>query len=195
MHSASRSVPRYQDRGCAQKYRQDRGQRSSSPAYLQAERSAQRPLTPKGVGRYAPLTAAGRGAKLLGRWAGRGVSEALAGVDRGVDKVMDRASTPDLAGRGGWRRPPAADHAPSRSKNGSFVNGRGRLPGDFRCRESEAGADAQAGRGRGAVEIGIGVDGCRCIRGGLDEAVGSNWGSASSCRYVTGTEEKREWDR
>ena len=39
----------------------------SRPTYLQAERSAQRPSTPKGVGRYAPLTAAGRGAKLLGR--------------------------------------------------------------------------------------------------------------------------------
>jgi hypothetical protein len=69
--------------------------------YLQAERSDQRPSTPKGVGRFAPLTAAGRGANVLGRWAGRGVLGALAGVDQGVDKVMDRASTPDLAGRGG----------------------------------------------------------------------------------------------
>ena len=39
----------------------------SRPTYLQAERSAQRPSTPKGVGRYAPVTSAGRGAKLLGR--------------------------------------------------------------------------------------------------------------------------------
>jgi len=171
------------------------GANPSRSTYLQAKRSDQRPSTPKGVGRFAPLTVAGRGAEVLGRWAGLALSEALAGVDQVVDKAVDRASTPDLAGRGGWRRPPAADHAPSRSKNGSFVNGRGRLPGDFRCRETEAGADAQAGGGRGAVGIGFGVDGCRCAGGGLDEAVGSNWGGASSCRYVAGTEEKREWNR
>jgi hypothetical protein len=155
MHSASRGVPQHQGQGCAQKYRQDRAEQSPSPTYLQAERSAQRPSTPKGVGRVAPLTAAGRGAEMLGRSAGRGVSGTLAGVDRGVDKVMDRASTPDLARRGGWRRTPAADHAQSRSKNGSFVIDRGRLPGYLCCRETEAGADARAGRGRGAVEIGF----------------------------------------
>src|SRR3954470_17472905 len=67
MHSASRGVPQHQGQGCAQKYRQDRAEQPSSPTYLQAERSTQRPSTPKGVGRVAPLTAAGRGAKLLGR--------------------------------------------------------------------------------------------------------------------------------
>lgn len=69
----------------------------SRPTYLQAERSDQRPSTPKGVGRVAPLTAAGRGANVLGRWAGLESgdgtpSAASRGANKGAAKGANLAS-------------------------------------------------------------------------------------------------------
>jgi hypothetical protein len=116
----------------------------SMPTSLALKRRVGRPSTPKGVGRYAPLTATRHDteeAAMSADW----TSGRASGVDCGVDGAMDRAFTPVLALRCGCGRPPAADHAPSRSKNGSFVNGRGRLPGDLGWWGTETGADAVGG--------------------------------------------------
>ena len=108
----------------------------SMPTRLALKRRGGRPSTPKGVARCARLTAARHDteeAAMSADW----TSGRASGVDCGVDGAMNRASTPVLASRCGCGRPPAADHAPSRSKNGSFVNGRGRLPGDLGRRGTE----------------------------------------------------------
>lgn len=72
MYAATRRSPRRgESRG--QNYSPDGGGAAdlTPPTYLQPKRSADRPSTPKGVGRCAPLTACLRGAKLAGRSAGR----------------------------------------------------------------------------------------------------------------------------
>ena len=87
----------------------------SMPTSLALKRRVGRPSTPKGVGRCAPLTAARHDteeAAMSADW----TSGRASGVNCGVDGAMDRAFTPVLALRCGCGRPPAADHAPSRSK-------------------------------------------------------------------------------
>src|SRR3954470_20015512 len=76
------------------------GANPSRPTYLQAERSAQRPSTPKGVGRYAPLTAAGRGAEVLGRWAGLESGGTPSAARRGTDEAAVKGA--NLASAAIW---------------------------------------------------------------------------------------------
>lgn len=85
----------------------------SPTTWLQKKRSDDRPSTPKGVGRKAPLTAGPRGAKNAVRSAGiKHDTDPLRGGPRyGRDPGLGVRL--DLALRCGWRRPPAADHPQS----------------------------------------------------------------------------------
>lgn len=159
---------------------------SSMPTSLALKRRGGRPSTPKGVA-LARLTATrhdAEGAAMSADW----TSGRASGVDCGVDGAMDRAFTPVLAWRCGCERPPAADHAPSRSKNGSFVNGRGRLPGDLGRRGTGTGADAGRWQYGGKVDTGDGVCGDRGVGG---DGAGSKCGVASSRSQVGKTAQER----
>ena len=81
------------------------------PTYLPAKRGAGRPSTPKGVGREAPLTAARRRAKSLGRSAGQGTSGEHSRGGQGCGRTRGPGVHSPLALCCGWRRPSAADHA------------------------------------------------------------------------------------
>ena len=154
----------------------------SMPTSLALKRRGGRPSTPKGVARFARLTATrhdAEGAAMSADW----TSGRASGVDCGVDGAMDRAFTPVLAWRCGCGRPPAADHAPSRSKNGSFVNGRGRLPGDLDRRGTGTGADAGWRQCGDEVDAGDGKVG--------GDGSGSKCGDASSRSQVGKTAQER----
>ena len=90
----------------------------SQPTYLPAKRRAARPSTPKGVGREAPLTAVRRSAKSLGRSAGQGTSGERSRGGQGCGRTRGPGVHSPLALDCGWRRPSAADHAhtPSRER-------------------------------------------------------------------------------
>ena len=80
------------------------------PIYLQKKRSDRQPSTPKGVGRDAPLTAAGRSAKSAGRSAEQGTTGTGLEGGRGCGRNRGSAVHNNLALRCGCRRPQAADH-------------------------------------------------------------------------------------
>lgn len=154
----------------------------SLPTSLALKRRVGRPSTPKGVGRCAPLTATRHDteeAAMSADW----TSGRASGVDCDVDGAMDRAFTPVLALRCSCGRPPAADHAPSRSKNGSDVNGRGRLPGDLGRWGTGTGADAGWRRYGHRVDTGDGRIG--------GDGAGSKCGVASSSSQVGKTAQER----
>lgn len=90
----------------------------SPPTYPQLKRGAGRPSTPKGVGREAPLTAARRRAKSLGRSAGQGTSREHSRGGQGCGRTRGLGVHSPLAWSCGCGRPSAADHAhtPSRER-------------------------------------------------------------------------------
>lgn len=85
----------------------------SLTTWLQKKRSENRPSTPKGVGREAPLTAGSRGAKNAVRSAGITTTRTNVWSGRGRGRNRGLGVHSDLALRCGWRRPPAADHPQS----------------------------------------------------------------------------------
>jgi hypothetical protein len=101
------------------------------PTCLALKRRVERPSTPKGVGRYAPLTAARHDTKhaamsadqewraVAGGSAGMGFGETAglagpgSGCGQGYGQGCELHVRTNLALRCGWRRPPAADHPQS----------------------------------------------------------------------------------
>jgi hypothetical protein len=174
------------------------------------KRRVERPSTPKGVGRYAPLTATRHDAKDAGmsadqgrhsvagggawRELGRGISGAASrrkltgrmieagqfSGGRGCGRTRELSVRSHLALRCGWRRTPAADHAPSpcelhmdgeRSwsaagvlmlvgEPGGCERGRAGVRGAGRGRIEECG-----GAGRGRTKLGRNVVGLRLVGG------------------------------
>ncbi len=85
----------------------------SPTTWLQKKRSEDRPSTPKGVGREAPLTAEPRGAENAVRSAGKDTTRATCGGGRECGRTRGSGVHSNSALQSGWRRPPAADHPQS----------------------------------------------------------------------------------
>ena len=107
MHAATARIAQGAGRQ-AQNYADAPATHVSQPTYLPAKRCAGRPSTPEGVGREAPLTAARRGAKSLGRSAGQGTNSE---GGRECGRTCGLGVHSPFALCCGWRRPSAADHA------------------------------------------------------------------------------------
>jgi len=133
----------------------------SPTTWLQKERREDRPSTPKGVGREAPLTAGPRGAENAVRSAGKDTTKATCGGGRECGRTRGSSVHSNSALQCGWRRPPAADHPQSPLTLNMSGNWWWSAAGGLRL----AGGPSCCGRGVVAGAVGVESWG-GCVGGG-----------------------------
>jgi len=178
MHAATARIPQGAGRQ-AKNYADASATHVSQPTYLPVKRCAARPSTPKGVGREAPLTAARRSAKSLGRSAGQGTSGNPSGGGRECGRTCGFGVHSLLAWSCGCGRPSAADHAHTPlEKETSGVRSWSAAEGLMGPGERDGCERGAAGYRRGSGDCGGGDEGkTKAGRSGDGLRLGVGWWS------------------